>query len=78
MDDGQLCDLQAAKGEGQALVNEFFCCLGTPLAEAKRQKMAQCNVFLGIVHEVGAFHTKAVVDFWPGQRSSCLSNYEGT
>ena len=68
VDDGHLCDLQATRGEVQALVNELFCCLGTPLAEAKRQKMAQCNVCLGAVHDVGAFHTKAVVDFWPKEQ----------
>ena len=74
VDDGQLCDLQAAR-EGQA-VNRFFCGLGTPLAEAKRHKMVQCNVFLGMMHNVGAFHTKEVFNLQPIEQ--LIVKYRGT
>jgi len=68
VDDGNLVDLQCAKGEGQSLICVLFEQLGTPTEPDKRLCLSQQNVFLGVVHDFSNFHTDGVVEFWPRER----------
>ena len=72
-DDANLVDLQAAKGEGQRLLNTLFECLGTPFSKKKQVRMSLSGSFLGVDHK---FHNFPLyIEFRP--RESLIEKLKG-
>ena len=52
MDDGNLIDLAAAKGSGQALIGTMFRLMGAEPSAKKRHLMDSTGEFLGLAHDL--------------------------
>ena len=65
VDDGQLTDVQEARGSGQALIHTFFDELGTRLSADKREWMAKQGIFLGIAHDLTTLLEEHDISLWP-------------
>ena len=65
VDNGQLTDVQEARGSGQALIHTFFDELGTGLSADQREWMAKQGIFLGIAHDLTTLLEEHDISFWP-------------
>ena len=64
-DDANFQDWKSAKGSAQEAVNSLMDGIGSPFADAKRQKMARTADFLGLEHDMANVLTQGEVKFWP-------------
>ena len=66
VDDGNVIDLQSARGRGQHLIHVLFELLGTKLSDevGKRRPMEPSGDFLGLVHDLATIVTEGVIRFW--------------
>ena len=65
VDDGDLIDLAAAKGSGQALIGTMFQLMGAELRAKKRHLMDPTGEFLGLAHDLSDVASQQIETVWP-------------